>query len=231
MNGPPAAVVPSVGPRHRNVTSRRGRWPPQEPGACHSVVCGVRVDGDTLAADAVVLATGPWTRRLVGRLGLPSVEGLKGYSVTLVGADVPAHALFMDYRTADSRALEPQIFPRPDGEVHVCGMADLQPLPESAEGVEISDAACETLARGAARVSTALAAARIERRQACYRPVTNDGLPLIGRVRALAGCYVATGHGPWGMLNAPATGAALAELIIDGAASLVNLRPFDPGRH
>ena len=55
------------------------------------------------------------------------------------------------------------------------------------------------------------------RRQACYRPVTDDGLPLIGRVPGMAGAYVATGHGPWGMLNAPATGLAMAELIVDGA--------------
>jgi hypothetical protein len=32
------------------------------------------------------------------------------------------------------------------------------------------------------------------------------------------------------MLNAPATGLALAELIADGAASLVDLTPFDPAR-
>ncbi|MGH9258221.1 MAG: NAD(P)/FAD-dependent oxidoreductase, partial [Vicinamibacterales bacterium] len=86
------------------------------------------------------------------------------------------------------------------------------------------------LARAAGRVSTALAAARIERRQACYRPVTDDGLPLIGRVPALANAYVATGHGPWGMLNAPATGSALAELIVNGSAALVDLHPFDPAR-
>jgi glycine/D-amino acid oxidase-like deaminating enzyme len=194
------------------------------------VARGVCVDGEMLAADAVVIAMGPWTGRLAPRLKLPRVQGLKGYSVTLTGAEVPAHALFMDYRTADGRTLEPEVFPRPDGEVYVCGMADLQPLPESAEGVEISDAACETLARAAARVSSVLAGARIERRQACYRPVTDDGLPLIGHVPGLAGCYVATGHGPWGMLNAPATGSALAELIVDGAASLVDLRSFDPAR-
>jgi len=41
---------------------------------------------------------------------------------------------------------------------------------------------------------------------------------------------VATGHGPWGMLNAPATGLALAELISDGQPRLVDLRPFDPAR-
>jgi glycine/D-amino acid oxidase-like deaminating enzyme len=190
---------------------------------------GVRVGGETLDADAVVLALGPWTSRLVG-LRLPRVRGLKGYSVTLAGADVPAHALFVDYRTAGGRALEPEIFPRPDGDVYVCGMADPAPLPDGPEAVEVDDEACGVLARAAGRVSTALAAAQITRRQACYRPVTDDNLPLIGRVPGVAGAYVATGHGPWGMLNAPATGLALAELIVDGAASLVDLRPFDPGR-
>src|SRR5713101_156799 len=194
-------------------------------------VGGVMLNGgETLEADAVVLAMGPWTGRAVERLPLPSVYGLKGYSVTLAGADVPAHALFVDYRTADGRAFEPEIFPRPDGEVYVCGMADPAPLPDSPDGVEVSEVSCATLARAAGRVSSALAAARITRRQACYRPVTDDGLPLIGRVPGVAGAYVATGHGPWRILNAPATGLALAELITEGAASLVDLRPFDPAR-
>ena len=192
-------------------------------------VHGVLVDGETLEGDAVVLAMGPWTGRF-GGLDLPRIHGLKGYSVTLSARDVPADALFMDYRLADGRTLEPEIIPRPDGTVYVCGMADLQPLPESPEGVEVSEAGCATLARAAGRVSAALAAATIERRQACYRPVTDDGLPLIGRVPGSAGAYVATGHGPWGMLNAPATGLALAELITEGAVASVDLSPFDPAR-
>jgi glycine/D-amino acid oxidase-like deaminating enzyme len=206
------------------------------PGIVESVlqqdraVRGVTVSGETIDADAVVLAMGPWTSRVATGLRVPRVRGLKGYSVTLAGADVPAHALFVDYRTGDGRALEPEIFPRPDGDVYVCGMADPAALPDSPEGVDVDPAACEVLARAAGRVSTALAAARIERRQACYRPVTDDGLPLIGRLPGVSGAYVATGHGPWGMLNAPATGLALAELITDGAASLVDLRPFDPAR-
>src|SRR5262245_20397496 len=193
------------------------------------VVSGVTVDGQALAADAVVLAAGPWTGRIKG-LRLPRVHGLKGYSVTLTAPDVPPHALFMDYRLADGRALEPEIMPRPDGTVYVCGMADAQPLPESAEGVEVSEAGCAILAGAAGQVSAALAAARIERRQACYRPVTDDGIPLIGGVPEAPGIYVATGHGPWGMLNAPGTGLALAELIVDGAARSLNLDAFDPAR-
>ena len=190
---------------------------------------GVRIDGETLEANAVVLALGPWTGRLATRLRLPRIYGLKGYSVTLE-AEVPAHALFLDYRTADGRQLEPEIFPRPDGTVYVCGMRDHQPLPESAEGVKVDDATCDVLAGALFRVSAALRGARITRRQACYRPVTDDGLPLIGRVPGLPGAYVATGHGPWGMLNAPATGLALAELMLDGGAASLNLEPFDPAR-
>lgn len=187
-------------------------------------------EGQTLEGDAVVLAMGPWTGRMAGRLPLPSVYGLKGYSVTLAAPDVPAHALFVDYRTSDGRALEPEIFPRPEGEVYVCGMADPAPLPDSPELVEVNEDSCAVLARAAGRVSTALAQARIVRRQACYRPVTDDGLPLIGRVPGVRGAYVATGHGPWGILNAPATGLALAELVTEGAASSVDLRAFDPAR-
>ena len=41
---------------------------------------------------------------------------------------------------------------------------------------------------------------------------------------------MATGHSVWGILNAPATGEAMAELILDGAARTVDLDAFDPGR-
>jgi hypothetical protein len=80
------------------------------------------------------------------------------------------------------------------------------------------------------RMSPVLAGSRVLASQACYRPVTQDGLPLIGAIPGVPGVYVATGHGVWGILNAPATGEAVAELILDGAASTVDLSPFDPAR-
>src|SRR5262249_10778033 len=80
------------------------------------------------------------------------------------------------------------------------------------------------------RLSSALGDARVLARQACYRPLTQDGLPLIGPVPGVRGAYVATGHSVWGILNAPATGEAVAELIVDGATSSVDLTPFDPTR-
>jgi glycine/D-amino acid oxidase-like deaminating enzyme len=71
---------------------------------------------------------------------------------------------------------------------------------------------------------------RIIARQACFRPVTQDGLPLIGELPELERAYVAAGHNVWGILNAPATGEALAELIADGVAQSTDLTAFDPGR-
>jgi glycine/D-amino acid oxidase-like deaminating enzyme len=53
---------------------------------------------------------------------------------------------------------------------------------------------------------------------------------LIGKVPQIEGVYVATGHSVWGILNAPATGQALAELIAEGVSRTTDLRPFDPGR-
>ena len=113
---------------------------------------------------------------------------------------------------------------------HLC-LRDLQRKPAAGRSSRSSpDAgAIEQLERCAARCRRCSPQA-ILARQACYRPVTRDGLPLIGRVPGVAGAYVATGHSVWGILNAPATGEAMAELIIDGAANSVDLSPFDPGR-
>ena len=46
----------------------------------------------------------------------------------------------------------------------------------------------------------------------------------------MVGLVVAAGHSCWGILQGPATGEAVAELLVLGAASHVDLRPFSPGR-
>ncbi len=81
-----------------------------------------------------------------------------------------------------------------------------------------------------AHLSPVLANSPILARQACFRPVTQDGLPLIGAVPGVKGAYVATGHSVWGILNAPATGEAMAELILDGQTRMVDLAHFSPAR-
>ena len=74
---------------------------------------------------------------------------------------------------------------------------------------------CENVRAVAASLSSSLASAAVEVQQACYLPMPPDGLPLVGQVPGLAGVYVATGHSCWGILNGPATGMVVAELIVD----------------
>jgi D-amino-acid dehydrogenase len=60
------------------------------------------------------------------------------------------------------------------------------------------------------------------------RPVTADGLPIIGATRD-DGLFVAGGHGMWGMTLGPATGRLLARRIATGRPE-APLAPFDPLR-
>ncbi len=191
-------------------------------------VTGVGVDGETLAADAVVIALGPWSILATQWLPLPPVFGLKGHSLVFETGDaLPAEALFLE--TADGAA-HPEVFPRGDGTTYICGYRSEAPIPVDPAHVvpEPDDSArFEAICRD---LSPVLSAAPIRARQACYRPVTRDGVPLIGPIPGVSGAFVATGHSVGGILNAPATGEAMAELILDGAARTVNLKPFDPGR-
>jgi len=126
--------------------------------------------------------------------------------------------------------LAPELFPRTDGTTYVCAISTEEPLPFDPTRVAPDPGAIERLEATCSSISSVLASAKILVRQACYRPVTSDGLPLIGPVPEIAGAYVATGHSVWGILNAPAIGEAMAELIVDGAAHTVDLKPFNPGR-
>ena len=192
---------------------------------------GVRVDGHTMPADAVVIAMGPWSGMAANWLPLPPVAGLKGHSITLrPRTPVPAQALFVDYVTATGERFEPEVYPRPDGEVYLCGLSEEGPLPERPELVQPRPEAGPLLHQMAGILSSSLADVPLQRVQACYRPVYADGLPLLGQVPGVSGAYIATGHSCWGILNAPASGLAMAELIVDGQAHSVDLRPFEPRR-
>jgi glycine/D-amino acid oxidase-like deaminating enzyme len=187
--------------------------------------------GDIIEGDAVVIAMGPWSILAARWLPLPAVLAYKGHSIVFeTGGTIPAEALFLEYREAGGEILTPEVFPRADGTTWVCAISTFTPLPVDPADVSADEGAHARLEALCRDISPALAAAPIKARQACFRPVTKDGLPLIGAVPGIEGAYVATGHSVWGMLNAPATGEAMSELLLDGAARHVDLAPFAPGR-
>jgi D-amino-acid dehydrogenase len=60
------------------------------------------------------------------------------------------------------------------------------------------------------------------------RPITVDGLPLVGAT-AVPGVWVHGGHGMWGMCLGPATARLLADQMVSGRVP-PELRPFVPTR-
>ena len=68
-----------------------------------------------------------------------------------------------------------------------------------------------------------------ESRWAGLRPLTSDGLPLIGPTPRDPHVFVATGHGMLGVTLAPATAALLAPLVLEGQSHAA-LAPFRPDR-
>ncbi len=191
----------------------------------------VLAGGATVEGDAVVIALGPWSILATRWLALPAVYGFKGHSLVFrTGDAVPAEALFLDYEEEGGETLTPELFARADGTVWACAVSSTAALPVDPADIAGDDGAHERLEALCRRLSPVLAAAPVVRRQACFRPVTEDGLPLIGAVPGAEGALVATGHSVWGMLNAPATGEAMAGLLLDGASPHVDLRRFAPGR-
>uniref|UniRef100_A0A0D9YB88 FAD dependent oxidoreductase domain-containing protein n=1 Tax=Oryza glumipatula TaxID=40148 RepID=A0A0D9YB88_9ORYZ len=133
----------------------------------------------------------------------------------------------------DADAVVLALGPWSGGEVYICGITKDEEVPNDPATITGDPDSIAALHEIAGRVSSQLKreeGAEVVAEQACYMPCTIDGLPVIGEMPGVKGCYVATGHGGWGILNAPATGAALAELILNGSASIVDLSPFSPAR-
>jgi glycine/D-amino acid oxidase-like deaminating enzyme len=192
-------------------------------------VRGVRVNDEIVEADAVVIALGPWSRFAQRWAPLPQISGLKGHSLVFdTGTAIPAQALFLEWQDEAGVLHSPEVFPRADGTTYVCAFNSEAPLPADAAAVSPETEAIERLQRFCEQLSPVLAGSKILARQACYRPMTRDGLPVIGAVPHLQNAFIATGHSVWGILNAPATGEAIADLILNGETQTIDLRALSP---
>ncbi|XP_062102636.1 putative oxidoreductase C1F5.03c [Humulus lupulus] len=204
-----------------------------EEGRVNSVVLE---GGRVVESDAVVLALGPWCGKFELLSSLFRVSALKAHSIVLEPKEpglITPHALFLSfYPSNGGKPLDPEVYPRPTGEVYVCGMSAEEDVPEDPEQIVGKPESIQVLKTVAGSVSSHLreGEAQVKAEQACFLPCTDDGVPIIGEVPGIKGCYVATGHSCWGILNGPATGAAMAELVLEGRAAIVDLSPFSPAR-
>jgi D-amino-acid dehydrogenase len=180
-------------------------------------VIGVRVDGargEDLPADVVVLAAGAWSPALAAPLGLRiPMQPAKGYSCTVRPAG-----------------------PAPSVPLYVVGRrVAITPLGDRLRFGGTLELAGYDVRIDARRYGAVVAAAREVLREDLrwdqeeawcgLRPLTPDGLPLIGRVPGLEGAIVATGHAMLGFTLAPGTGRVVADLAA-GRSPAVPLDAF-----
>ena len=93
----------------------------------------------------------------------------------------------------------------------------------------ITSAGVARVFASAAALCPALSGAEARRTWAGLRPMTPDGLPIIGAEPRLQGLWYATGHGRNGILLAGLTGLLMRQLL-EGETPDEDLEPFAPDR-
>jgi glycine/D-amino acid oxidase-like deaminating enzyme len=193
-----------------------------------------RNEQQTLPATDIVLATGPWTKKL-----LPSapIDALRAHSVVIKPSrPVSAFCLFTEIKLKNptggrSETVTPEIYARPNNEVYACGEGDrLVPLPSLSSDVTVDESRCDEIAAHVGAVSAELREGEITHKQACYLPNVSSGRsqgPLIGHT-GVKGLVLAAGHTCWGIQNGPGTGKLVGEFVFDGEAKSAKVQGLDP---
>jgi len=182
---------------------------------------GVETDGERIDADVVVNAAGPWARRVgaMAGLDLPVVPRRRQVLVADPDPPVPEDApLTVDLDSGsyfrperDGAALVGGHFAADDPEGDPDGYARSMDLEWAATALE----------RAAETASYFGPSTRVQRGWAGLYAVTPDWHPIVGET--LPGFVNAVGFSGHGFQHAPATGRIVAELALDGTASLVDV--------
>jgi D-amino-acid dehydrogenase len=173
-------------------------------------------NGRSLSADEVLVAAGSGSHRVgtLFGLNLPVVAG-QGYNFVLPSSPDFTHAvIFQDAHFVAT--------PLADG-IRLGGTMEL-----TGDDPKFDQRRVDAIVRSAEPLVHLDYSVKRNTWSGC-RPLTSDGLPLLGRVRGWQNLSVAVGHGMYGLTLAPATGLAMSELIVDKRSS-VDLTAFNPNR-
>lgn len=180
-------------------------------------VTAVRTRSGTVETDALVLAAGTWTGRLAANLGLQlPLQAAKGYSFTIRPKVPPRRPIYLS---------EAKVGLTPFGAgLRVAGGLELSGLNERLDGRRI-----DAMKRVARTYLEDWPSETIEHEWVGLRPLAPDGLPIMGPVEGLANAFVTTGHGTLGVTLAPASGEAVADMVLSNEVPAI-IRPFTPAR-
>ena len=179
---------------------------------------GVTLETGQLEAGAVVLAVGPWSQQAAGwcEVKLP-VNPLKGQVVRLQLTTDPMRAsLNYDGSYAASK---------PDGLIWAGTTEEDAGFDEN-----ITTQARDKILGDLLKMAPSLADAELVQQTACLRPISADGLPIVGKVPGWENLYVGTGSGRKGILWSTGMCHGLADLMVKGSTEVPGVDALDPAR-
>ena len=219
----PAGTVEGFRRRASELGARILQWTPvRKILRRESRVTGVETSAGRIDAGAVVVAAGAWAPRLCRELGLElpaRVKGLDTVQVERPRALTEPHVIFIDNVLGT--------YFRPES-----GIRTIVGVP--CQEWDLDPDAPMVLAPGAAAIGAQILTHRIPAMEGAtlargYRAVdcySRDRHAILGRVDGIDGLYLATAFSGSGFKIAPAVGACMAELIVDGRAKTVDIDAF-----
>jgi glycine oxidase len=181
----------------------------------HGRATGVRTEFDHHHAGTVVLAAGAWSASIAGLPRRLFVEPVRGQmALAPWPANEPKGIVFGRAGYVVAR-----------GDSAVVGST----MERAGFDGSTTDAGLAHVRAEAGALFPALGSVMFSRAWAALRPMTPDGLPILGPDPVVDGLIYATGHGKNGILLGPITGEIVRDLVVHGS-SRRDIAPFSVSR-
>jgi sarcosine oxidase subunit beta len=181
-------------------------------------ITAVETTAGTISAGWVVNAAGARAQKVAEWAGLQlPITNLKRHIVVTGPVDIYDHSIPFTHDW------EQAWYMRREGPGLLLGMGT---QPVAWDDLRVEQSMVEEIIDYGIYRAPALEEAGLMTSWAGLRPMTPDADPILGRPEHLANYVNDCGWGGIGVMNAPAAGRALAELIISGSSHYIDITPF-----
>jgi glycine/D-amino acid oxidase-like deaminating enzyme len=220
----PADTVEGFRRRAEELGARIRQWTPvTRIVRGESRVTGIETPGGRIDAGAVVVAAGAWSRRLCREIGVPLPARAKSIDTVLVTRPpelAAPHMTVID--NVQGTYLRPE-----SGILTIVGVPSLGwDVDPDTMATGLPGSAAEEGARLLSHRIPAMERATLARGFRAFDGFSADMHAILDRVAGIDGLYLATAFSGMGFKIAPAVGTCMAELILQGEAKTVDIRPF-----
>lgn len=180
-------------------------------------VSGVRVSGEFIPCDTVVIATGVWSAKLAASLAVKvPIESERGYHLELWEPNIMPKSPVM---VASGKFVATPM----DGRLRLAGVVEFGGL-----NAPPSKAPLELLEKN---IQEAIPRLTWEEKTEWmgHRPAIMDSTPMIGETPKVKGAFLAFGHDHVGLTGGPKTGQLISQLISQRQPN-IDMSPYSPAR-